>query len=158
MDDIKKAVAYVFKTAGVKEMPKMDFIHALSLKLNWLTIKESQKFLKLAMQNELLNNTKGMLSPAFDVAQIKIPLTFAIDSSILDAPEKKEDIFSEILDVIAQETGISVKDLVSKINKIQQGMNVDSTVAALVHGREMDVDIGGFIDAVEKEVYRSYGG
>ena len=69
-----------------------------------------------------------------------------------DVKIEKADLFIETVNKIVAATKLPKKEVVARINKTRERMNLDIEVAGLVVARSLEVDISGEIPAVEKEL------
>lgn len=72
-----------------------------------------------------------------------------LDDIPLDVP-----LFSVLIEDIAQRTGLKKKDLVAKINRLQDRLKVVPEVAALVVAREHGMDISKYYNITKEEIMR----
>lgn len=151
MEELKKTIAMLFKRKGSSQMTEKEFVFSASMDLRWFPPKDSQKLLEVAIARGAVSLKDGQISPVFDITAVEIPLDFAPTPAVFDMPVK-EDLFSKILDHITATQDIERKEAISRINAVQEKMEVDIEVAALIVGKELDVDMSGFIREVEKDI------
>ncbi len=153
MEELKKAIALLFKRKGSSQMTEKEFVFSASMDLRWFPPKDSQKLLEVAIARGAIDLKDGQISPVFEISTIDIPLDFTPTRSVFDMPVK-EDLFSKMLDHIVAKQDIEKKEAISKINALQEKMEVDIEVAALLVGQELDVDMSVFIPKVEKDILK----
>lgn len=132
-------------------MSEKEFVFSASMDLRWFPPKDSQKLLDIAIARGAVSVQGGQITPNFDITGIDIPLDFAPTSTILELPPK-EDLFAKILDHVLSHLEIERRDVISRINAIQERMEVEIEVAALLVGEEHGLDMSSFIGEVEKEI------
>lgn len=153
MEELKKTIALLFKRKGSPILTEKEFIFSASMDLRWFPPKEAQKLLQVGVDAQLLILENGKVRPNFDISQIEIPLDFVPTEDMFKVEPKKEDLFLRILDKISKEAGKERKVLISRINEIQERMELEIEVAALLAGKEFGVDLSDFYDIVEKEIF-----
>jgi hypothetical protein len=153
MEELKKTIALLFKRKGGSQMTEKEFVFSASMDLRWFPPKDSQKLLEVAIARGMVNLTDGEVSPGFDISTVEIPLDFTPTPAVFDMPVK-EDLFSKVLDHVLATGDIDRKEAISRINALQEKMEVDIEVAALLIGQELDVDMSGFISEVEKDILK----
>ncbi|MFP4545845.1 MAG: DUF2240 family protein [Methanomassiliicoccales archaeon] len=151
MDNLKRVVAMVFKRKGKGVLTEKEFVFSASIDFRWFTPKEAQRLLERGIEGKLLVRTNGFVKPSFDYKEVEIPMDFKPDKEILDAGEEVP-LFPRILNRISEATGSQKREVVARINKMQERLEVDIEVAALTIAREMDVEMGDLISPVEEEI------
>jgi len=118
--------------------------------LRWFPPRDAQRLLQRGLEAKLLESGAGVLRPTFDVASVDVPRDLTPSPSILDAPRPAhDDLFVRIVDAIVARTGSDRRTVISGVNAIQERMDVEIEVAALIAARKADVDVSPFLAAVE---------
>ncbi|MEM2944362.1 MAG: DUF2240 family protein [Methanomassiliicoccales archaeon] len=151
MDELRNCLALVFKRKGKGILSERELVFSVSMDFRWFTPKEAQRLLDLGLRNGLLERVDDMIKPTFDYKKIEISINFKPDKKILEERKKNDSVFSKILDKIVT-SGVSKRDAVAKINKIQEKIGVDAEVAAVAYAKEIGVSVDDLIDEVEKEI------
>ncbi|MEE9223214.1 MAG: DUF2240 family protein [Thermoplasmata archaeon] len=151
MEDLKRAIALLFKRKGGSQMTEKEFVFSASMDLRWFPPKDSQKLLDVALSRGVVTLEDGQVSLAFEIDGVEVPLDFSPNRSVLEMPAE-EDMFSKILTHIMAKLDMDKKDAISRINAIQEQMEVEIEVAALLVGEELDIDMSKFIKDVEKGI------
>jgi len=60
----------------------------------------------------------------------------------------EEDLFLRVVDAIAAMTGMDRKAVIRRVNEVQEKMDVEVEVAALIAARQAGVDVAPFLPAV----------
>lgn len=153
MDDLETCVAAVFKRKGKNVVTETEFVFAVSLDYRWFTPKEAQELLDLAIKKGLITRSEDFLKPAFDPKDQDIPMSFRPSKDLLSAAADEEiSLFSKLLRDISNSSGMKKRDVVAKINKIQEKVGVDVEVAALLVARDVGLDPNHYFKDVWKEV------
>jgi hypothetical protein len=151
VEELKRAIALLFNRKGGSQMTEKEFVFSASMDLRWFPPKDSQKLLDVALSRGVVTLDDGQVSPTFEISSMEVPLDFSPTRSILEPPAK-EDTFSKLLDHIMAKLDMDKKDAISRINAVQEQMEVEIEVAALLAGEELDLDMAEFLDDVEKEI------
>lgn len=151
MEDLKRAIALLFRRKGQPTLTERDFVFSASMDLRWFPPKEAQRLLDVALKRGLLKLEDGRVRPTFDLDEVDVPLDFTPSQDILT---QGEDLFQRLVEEIARASGKSPREVVSRINAIRSRMGIYGEVAALLAGSEMDVDMSSFYGDVE-ELLRS---
>ncbi len=151
MEELKRAITLLFKRKGGSQMTEKEFVFSASMDLRWFPPKDSQKLLDVALSRGAVTLEDGQVSPAFEIDGVEVPLDFSPNRSVLEMPVE-EDLFSKILNHIMTKLDMDKKDAISRIKAIQEQMEVEIEVAALLAGEELDIDMSKFMKGVEKEI------
>lgn len=152
MGDLETCLALLFKRKGKNILSEREFVFSASMDFRWFSPKEAQALLEMGIRRGLLERTDGMVKPAFDYKMLEIPVNYRPCKDILREVETEVSLFSLILDEIAKATGQKKRDLVARVNKVQDHLGVDIEVAALALAKDMGVDVTPFLEKVSKEV------
>ena len=158
MNELKQTVAMIFSRKGRSSMTERDFILTASMDFRWFPPKDAQKLLEVALEAELVTRKDGDVIANFDPKSVEIPLDFSPGPEVLRRRPQETDLFTQILGKIAANSEVDEKRLISKINSVQSSMDVTIEVAALIVGRELDVDLSSFHDAVKERLHSSSSG
>ena len=156
MNELKVALAQLFRKKGKSSLTEKDFVFAASLDLRWFVPKDAQRFLDVCMESELLSMDGGRIKPTFDYKNLEIPVGYTPTKELLQASVKPKGIFLKIVDLISIEKEIPNKDIISAINQTQDRMKIDVEVAALIVARQYGMDISEYIDQIEENIGRRY--
>ena len=157
MEELKKAIAFLFRKKGRDAMTETDFVMSASMDLRWFLPKEAQRLLQICVDAKLLAMTDGKLTPSFDVASVDVPLDYAPQPSLLDTRVGAADLFLKILDRILSVSRLEKKQAISMVNTTQGELDVEVEVAALVVARNLGVDVSDLLDEVEGRVVSRLG-
>ena len=150
MDDLRYAIALLFKRKGRDELTEREFVLSASMDLRWFPPRDAQRLLQLGLETQLLESHGGNLRPAFDVASVEVPQDFTPTSKTLEvATPAGEDVFMRIVDAMATHTKSDRRAVIATVNAVQEKMDVDVEVAALVAARQAGLDVTPFLGAVK---------
>lgn len=152
MDELKKAIALLFRRKGLESMQENELVLSASMDMGWFSPKEAKKMVSHAVEAKLLRKDDSKLRLAFDLREVEIPLDFAPSQRILKPPSLSIDLFSKLVDTICSASGEDRKKIVSRINAIQKSLFVEIEVAAVIVGKELGIHLEEFYDDVEKVV------
>jgi hypothetical protein len=141
-------IAFVFNRSGKKEMTYSEFYLTLSVALNWFTPEVAKVFTKKAVENKLLNEKEDVLTPGFNLSDIKVPLGFYPSKKTFEEKQdkieiktkKEEDVLKIIVQKIVEKSSLDEKTIIGQIKQIEQEKNLTTEVAALLVGKEYDID------------------
>ena len=150
MEELRDAIALLFKRKGCDELTEKEFVLSASMDLRWFPPRDAQRLLQIGLDTKLLESRDGTIRPAFDVAAVEVPRDYTPTASILASPTPvDEDLFVRIVDGIAGKTGADRKAVIRRVNEIQERMDVEVEVAALIAARQSGVDVAPFLSAVK---------
>ncbi|MGQ0796512.1 MAG: DUF2240 family protein [Methanobacteriota archaeon] len=152
MDELRKAIALLFRRKGRVELSEKEFVLSASMDLRWFPPREAQRLLQSGLEAKLLASEAGVIRPTFDVAAVDVPRDFMPGLSVLDAVPGGGDLFVRIVDAIASRIGSDRRSVISSVNAVQERMDVELEVAALIAAHRAGVDVGPFLQEVERRL------
>ena len=153
MDELRDAIALLFKRKGRDELSEREFVLSASMDLRWFPPRDAQRLLQLGLETKLLESHEGTIRPAFNVSEVEVPRDYTPTAAILETPTPaSEDIFVRIVDAIAAKTGSDRKAVIALVNGVQERMDVEVEVAALVAARQAGVDVTSFLGPVKSRL------
>ena len=152
MGDLETCLALLFKRKGKNILSEKEFVFSASMDFRWFSPKEAQALLEMGIKRGLLERTDGMVKPAFDYKTIEIPVNYRPCKDLLKEVEPDVSLFSLILDEMAKASGQKKRDLVAKVNRVQDRLGVDIEVAALSLAKEMGIDISPYVERAKREI------
>jgi hypothetical protein len=152
LGDLETCLALLFKRKGKNILSEKEFVFSASMDFRWFSPKEAQALLEMGIKRGLLERTDGMVKPAFDYKTIEIPVNYRPCKDLLKEVEPDVSLFSLILDEMAKASGQKKRDLVAKVNRVQDRLGVDIEVAALSLAKEMGVDISSYMERAKREI------
>src|SRR5207249_10998776 len=106
--------------------------------------------LQVGLETKLLESRDGTIRPVFDVSTVEVPRDYVPTTAILAMPTPvEEDLFLRVVDAIAAKTGMDRKAVIRRVNEVQEKMDVEVEVAAMIAARQAGVDVAPFLPAVK---------
>jgi len=153
-DELKKCLTVIFRRKGKEVLNEQEFVYAASMDMHWFPPKDAQRLLDVSVKEGLLKLSHGTLVPTFEFSDKHLEIDYRPPQGLLkpEAKTEKADLFIDIVGKIVSATRLPKKEVVARINKTRERMNLDVEVAALVVARSLDVDVAAEIPAVEKDL------
>jgi hypothetical protein len=150
VDELRNAIALLFKRKGRDELSEREFVLSASMDLRWFPPRDAQRLLQIGLEARLLESREGTIRPAFDLASVDVPMDYTPTSAILDAPTPvSEDLFLRLVDAIAAKTGTDRRTAIAMVNAVQERLDLELEAAALVAARRSGIDVGRFLPGVK---------
>lgn len=153
MSEMKQLVAFLFMRCGKEKLTMKDLKLTLSIDLHWFSPDEAENIIRKAITSGLLIEENGILKPSFDYTTVKIPIDFRPGRSVL---EHDEDVFTSIVNAITRDIGIEKTEIIKEINEIQQTLDTEIEVSAMIIARKYGIDISIYIPEIEKKIKKSF--
>lgn len=144
MEKLKQLIAFLFQRSGKGTLKDSEIYAALSYELGWLTPAQSMGLIEDCLKKGLLVAEEEGYKPAFDYANMEIPLGFKIDGSMVEIPSSGNEILPAIISEIVKK-GVSENSARDAIMKKAEKEHIIPEVAALIVAKEHDVDVSSFI-------------
>ncbi len=151
---MKKALAFLFQREG-SEISKEDFVYAQSVDLEWFSSDEARKLIDKALEAGLVDADENIIKANFEYGQIDIPIGFEPSKKILES--KSKDIFSEILDEMVEKSSLSKQQIMSKVNEVQDKLDIEIITAMLLVARKNDISINDLDRKIEEVTMKLRG-
>lgn len=153
MNELRDAIALLFKRKGRDELSEREFVLSASMDLRWFPPRDAQRLLQLGLETKLLESRDGAIRPAFDVTTVEVARDYVPTAAILEvSTPAAEDTLLRILDAIVAKTGASRKVVMALVNGVQEQLDVEVEVAALIAARRAGVDVAPFVGTVKGHV------
>ena len=150
MDELRYAIALLFKRKGRDELTEREFVLSASMDLRWFPPRDAQRLLQLGLDTNLLESHGGNIRPAFPIDTVDVPRDFVPTAKTLEvATPASEDVFLRIVDAIVAHTKSDRRSVIAAVNAVQERMDVDVEVAALVAARQSGLDVAPFLGPVK---------
>ncbi len=152
MGELETCLAVLFKRKGKNILSEKEFVFSASIDFRWFTPKEAQALLDLGVKRSLLVKTDGFVKPSFDYKEVEVPLSFRPSKDLLAEPKEDPSLFSQILTMISEKTGMKKRAAVARVNHLQERLGVDVEVAALALAKDQGADITSMLEKVKEEI------
>lgn len=157
MEEVKKAIAFLFKRKGRESMTEKDFVMSASMDLRWFPPRDAQRLLQIGRDTGLLKDAEGNLTPSFDVAGMDVPLNYSPPPAMLQTEAATPALFVEALERIVAASKLERKQVVAMINLAQDQMDVNAEVAALIVGRDLGIEVSDLLEKAERDLMSRLG-
>jgi len=150
-------IAFIFKRSGKTELSFSDIYLTLSMELNWFTPDDAKAFVQKTIDKKILTKKNSQLRPSFEISKIDIPIGYYPTGKLF---EEKKQIKKEIEDSILEQIILRIEKVTNKdrkkiegfIKKIAAEKNLKNELAALLYGKEHDVDFNELYEKIEKNI------
>ncbi len=150
MEELRYAIALLFRRKGRDELTEREFVLSASMDLRWFPPRDAQRLLQLGLETNLLESHGGNLRPAFPLDSVDVPRDFVPTAKTLEvASPVSEDVFLRLVDAIVAATKSERRAVIAAVNGVQERMDVDVEVAALIAARQAGVDVAPFLGPVK---------
>lgn len=157
-EEIKTILAFLFKRAGENSLAASDLYLPLSVDLNWFTPEKAREVIRLALNQNLLikEGEEGFLKPNFEYKKILVPTGFRPSGLTMVKKEKEiqKSLLEKLVQHISMNTDKKKRAILEKIITLAEEKGIFLEVAALLLGKECDVDVSLFFEDVEKQILR----
>jgi hypothetical protein len=160
MTDLQRSIALLFRRKGKDILTEKEFVFSASMDLRWFSPKDAQKLLDLGISGGYLQKKNGNIVPTFDTSSIEIPLDYKPGKEIFEqAPKKRQDFFSEIVESIVRTKSVPKREVVSRVNRKQELLGIDVEPAALLVASDygLSVDNSTIERATSEILHRDFG-
>ena len=150
MDDLQYAIALLFRRKGRDELTEREFVLSASMDLRWFPPRDAQRLLQIGLEMKLLECHGGNIRPAFAIDSVEVPRDFVPTPKMLEvATPVTEDVFLRLVAAIVARTKSDRRAAIATVNAVQERLDVDVEVAALVAARQAGVDVAPFVGPVK---------
>ena len=150
-------IAFLFKRSGKEKMSFSELYLNLSMDLNWFSPEDAKKFLNDAIKKNLLIKEDDQILLSFDINKITIPLGFSPSKRVFFEKKNQKgieeiNILEQIVKKIHEKTNLKEQQIIDKINEISKEKNINEEIAALIIGKEYEIEINDFLKELEKKI------
>ena len=156
--EVKIIISFIFKRSGKQKLSFSDLYLNLSINLNWFTPEDAKKFVNEAIEKKFLIKEDDLIIPSFDIENVQVPLgfypskrVFIEGESIVEKVER--DVLIKIIKKISEASNENEQDITNNIKQIAEEKNVNVEVAALLLGKEKNIDLSEFFDQIENKIF-----
>ena len=156
--EVKIIFAFLFKRSGKQKLSFSDLYLNLSIDLNWFTPEDAKKFVNEALKKKFLIKEKDLIRPSFDIETVSVPVGFYPSTKVFleEKPieiKEEADLLSKIIKRISGNLNVKEQKILHKIKKIEEEKNVTTEVAALLFGKENNLDLSDFFEEIENKIF-----
>ena len=157
----KIIISFLFKRSGKDSLKYSDLYLALSMDLNWFTPEDAKTFINFALKENLLIRKEDIIKPNFDYEKTNIPLGFAPSERVFETKkvdkqeEKEESILDRMIKIFFEKTNIDREQITKIINSIAKEKNITEEVAALLVGKQHNINFEDFYNEIEEEIFEN---
>ncbi|UCF50182.1 MAG: DUF2240 family protein [Thermoplasmatales archaeon] len=151
-------ISFLFKRSGKEHLKFSDLYLALSMDLNWFTPDDAKAFINSAIKENLLIKRDTLIKPNFDYEKTNVPVGFTPSKKVFEITkdnieEKPVSILDELKKLIEKNKNIATDQMNELINKMAKEKNITEEVAAILIGREYNINFDDFYDKIEDLIF-----
>ena len=156
--EVKIIISFIFKRSGKQKLSFSDLYLNLSINLNWFTPEDAKKFVNEAIEKRFLIKENDLIKPSFDIENVQVPIGFYPSKRVFieeEPVDKKIEraILSQVVKKISEGSKENEQDTLKKIEQLAEEKNLTIEVAALLFGKEKDIDLSEFFDRIENKIF-----
>jgi len=111
---LRTTIAAPFRHTRKTGMRKNELVYYYALDRKWMSTEQANQLLHRAEEDGLIRQENGLYSPAFDSAEVTIPIGFKPTSAIFE----RNDPTQELIGRIAKARKIEETEIVAELNRI----------------------------------------
>ncbi|MFW6040303.1 MAG: DUF2240 family protein [Thermoplasmatota archaeon] len=139
-EDLKYTLAFIFQREGVEDMRTNDFIYGPAVELGWFSTKDARKVLDISKKEGLIRIEDDNISLTFNPKKVDVPLGFEPSDDLFEE-ERKKDVFTRLLNEIVKSSSLKREEIMSRVNKKQDRLNIEIEAALLLVSKELNLDL-----------------
>ncbi len=152
----KIIISFLFKRSGKQHLTESELYLPLALELKWFSTQEAHRFVASVVEKKLVIKKDGVLTPAFNVETVQIPVGFTPTKKLFSDENKKEtkqNIVDEIVEMISKKTEQDPQQIYDEITKTATEKKILREVAAVFVAQNYAVALEGFLDLVQTSIF-----
>lgn len=111
---LRITIAAPFRHTRKTGMKKNELVYYYALDRKWMSTEQANQLLRRAEEDGLIRQENGQLVPAFDIAEITIPIGFKPTSAIFERSDPTQELISRI----ARTRHVEEMDVVAEMNRV----------------------------------------
>jgi len=111
---LRTTIAAPFRHTRKTGMRKNELVYYYALDRKWMSTEQANQLLRRAEEDGLIRQENGLYSPAFDSAEVTIPLGFKPTSAIFE----RNDPSQELIGRIAKARKVDETEIVAELNRV----------------------------------------
>lgn len=126
----------------------------MTIDKRWMNSDQAGQIIRMAVNDGLLEEAGGMISPAFDISEVDIPLGYKPSSEIF----VKDNPAEILIEDIAHKREVEVAEVVSEINGlIKKGFdgNIGFEAATVIIARKYGVEFQDKLPGLYKSLLKN---
>ena len=153
-------ISFIYKRSGKTKLSFSELYLTLSMDLNWFTPEDAKSFVNNALKKELLIKNQEKIQPNFDYDKVIVPIGFTPSKHIfsekidLKKEEVKEKVLDKIIKRIVEKTNLDKIQIINDINSIASEKNITKEVAALLIGKDYNLNFDDFFIEVKNSIFK----
>ena len=144
MEDLRRAVAFIFKREGTRRMARRDITLAAAMDLHWFGPQDAERLVDAAIRGGMIAEKEGKLEVAFHPQWVAIPSDFRPGRAVLDS-SSSEDVMLLIAEEVSRLRGIERAEVLRRVNAKVKSANVEAEAAALLIAAQEGADVSAFV-------------
>ncbi|MDR3205650.1 MAG: DUF2240 family protein [Candidatus Methanoplasma sp.] len=159
-DEIIVCAAAFFLSRGKDVVAAKEFVMGVSLDLRWMSVKDAERLSSVLVDKGVLKRSGDLLKPSGDLSSVDVPAAYRPSAALLEslhaepAPAEADDILGDLVGA-AVSAGANKGKFIAECNRTRKRLGINMETAALVHLRDLGVDVGVFVDRVRNSVTSS---
>lgn len=136
-------MAAAFRHLRKERLQKVEFIYYISIDRKWMNKDQAALLLERARDEGLIIQKDGTFVPAFDPAEVDIPLGFKPSGDVLE----KHDPVERLVADIARKAGAETQSIYAEMNRIISDTflgNLMPEAAVVILARRYQVPFGTY--------------
>lgn len=156
MDDLRTAIAVIFKRKGSDRLTEKEIVNSAVFDLHWFNPANARKMVKLALDLKLIREVNGAYTPNFNYRAVEPTLDFSPGEEMLKKEYPRESLFPRMLTEITSKYKLSRQEFMRHVNRLKDRIGTDIEVAALLFLSKTHREFADYIPEVEEEIMRRY--
>jgi len=156
MDDLRTAIAVIFKRKGSDRLTEAEIVNSAVFDLHWFNPASAKKMVELAVEIKLIRKEGGGYTPNFNYRTVEPTLDFSPGVEMLEREYPRESLFPRMLSEITSKYSLSRQEFMRHVNRIKDKTGTDIEIAALLYLSETEREFSNYIPEVEEEIMRRY--
>ena len=153
-------ISFLFKRSGKENLKFSDLYLALSMELNWFSPDDAKKYISQLLEENLLIKKGDLLKPNFDYENTKIPIGFTPSKRVFEEKKAEKDeikkvtFLEELINILTEKSKLDKSQISEKIEELAKEKKITNEVAALIIGKEFDINFEKYFGRVEESIFK----
>jgi hypothetical protein len=152
-------LTFIYKRSGKTKLSFSELYLTLSMDLNWFTPEDAKSFVNSALKQDLLIKKGEEIQINFDYEKINVPVGFTPSRQAFnykedrDHEEIEDSILDKIVKRIVEKTNLDKIQVINDINSIASEKNITKEVAALLVGKDHNINFDEYLQMIEQGLF-----